>query len=345
MTSPLLTADFDYMLPPERIAQEPLSDRDTSRLMVIDRHSGRIEHTLFANIGKYFNPGDALVINTTKVIPARLNARRKSGGQVEIFLLQHLAENRWEALLKPARRIHPGESLLFESSDVHAVILETKSDGSRIIEFQGVTNFFDWLDKAGRTPLPPYIKRPVSALDNNRYQTVFADQNGAVAAPTAGLHFTPDLLNQLMERGIAIVRVLLHVGLGTFRPVQTERIQEHQMHPEFFAVSPDAAEIINSTRRNGNRIIATGTTSVRALESAAHNGNLKATSDWTRIFIFPSYQFKIIDCLITNFHLPKSTLLMLVCAFANRELILRAYHEAIEEKYRFFSYGDAMLIL
>ncbi len=338
--------DFYYDLPQELIAQDPLSDRSSSRLMVMDRATGEIEHRVFRDIIDYLNPGDCLVINDTKVIPARLIGEREgTGAAIEVLLLKRREDMKdvWEVLVKPGKKARIGTRILFGGGKLVAEVIDIVEEGNRLIQFTYDGIFEEILDELGQMPLPPYITHKLE--DKNRYQTVYAKHEGSAAAPTAGLHFTNELLEQIQKKGIDIVRVTLHVGLGTFRPVKVENILEHHMHSEFYMVSQEAADKINKARQNGGRIICVGTTSCRTIESAAaEDGTLKACSGWTEIFIYPGYKFKILDALITNFHLPESTLLMLVSALAGRENVLAAYKTAVEEKYRFFSFGDAMFI-
>ena len=338
--------DFYYDLPQELIAQDPLSDRSSSRLMVMDRATGEIEHRVFRDIIDYLNPGDCLVINDTKVIPARLIGEREgTGAAIEVLLLKRREDVKdvWEVLVKPGKKARIGTRILFGGGKLVAEVIDIVEEGNRLIQFTYEGIFEEILDELGQMPLPPYITHKLE--DKNRYQTVYAKHEGSAAAPTAGLHFTNELLEQIQKKGIDIARVTLHVGLGTFRPVKVENILEHHMHSEFYMVSQEAADKINKARQNGGRIICVGTTSCRTIESAAaEDGTLKACSGWTEIFIYPGYKFKILDALITNFHLPESTLLMLVSALAGRENVLAAYKTAVEEKYRFFSFGDAMFI-
>lgn len=342
--------DYDYNLPEELIAQHPVARRDHSRLMVLHKQDGRLEHKLFSDIIDYLLPGDILVINETKVLPARIFGRRKNtGAKIEILLLKQLTDERWEVLVKPGKRARVGESIVFYEQDGQKIIMEASiiantDHGGRILEFSYRGNFLEILNHIGTMPLPPYIKEKLT--DQTRYQTVYANITGSAAAPTAGLHFTTELLDTVQQKGIKLAKVLLHVGLGTFRPVEAEDIRAHKMHQEYYQVSPETAKLINDTRRNGGRIIAVGTTSVRTLETVADTqGIVRAGSGYTDIFIYPGYKFKCVDGLITNFHLPKSSLLMLVSAFVGREQTLQAYQEAVKEKYRFFSFGDAMLII
>ncbi|MDN5304414.1 MAG: S-adenosylmethionine:tRNA ribosyltransferase-isomerase [Fusobacteriaceae bacterium] len=336
--------DFDYYLPEELIAQTPINPRDNSRLMIVDKTNKSIEHKIFKDIIDYLNPGDVLVRNSTKVIPARLIGKKETGGLLELFLLKRLDLNKWEVLLKPAKKLKLGQKLYIgEANELVATLLEVKEDGNRIVEFEYDGIFEEILDKLGEMPLPPYIKEKLE--EQNRYQTVYAQRGESVAAPTAGLHFTKELLQKIEDKGIEIVDIYLEVGLGTFRPVQTDNILEHKMHSEFFEIPEKAANIINKAKSENRRIIAVGTTSVRTLESSVdENGKVIAQKNDTEIFIYPGYKFKIVDALITNFHLPKSTLLMLVSAFSNREFMIDTYKKAVENKYRFFSFGDAMFI-
>lgn len=337
-------ADFDYYLPEELIAQEPVEPRDASRLLVLHRRSGRLEHRVFRDIIHYLDPRDVLVVNDTRVLPARLfGARQDTGGKVEILLLRRLSPRQWEVLVKPGRRARPGTWLQFGEGLLEAEVKSTTDSGGRIVQFKYNGVFEEILDKLGHVPLPPYIRRELR--DEERYQTVYARVEGSAAAPTAGLHFTPELLDAIRKKGTTITAITLHVGLGTFRPVKTEVVEEHRMHAEYYVLEGKAVKAIEAARRAGGRVIAVGTTSTRALEAVAQRyGKLQPASGWTDIFIYPGYQFKVVDGLITNFHLPRSTLLMLVSALAGREQILQAYQEAIREKYRFFSFGDAMFI-
>ena len=335
-------SDFMYDLPEERIAQTPVEPRDHSRLMVLHRDTGAIEHKHFYDVIDYLNPGDALVINETRVVPARLIGERPTGGACEVLLLKQLAPKRWEALVRPGKKLRPGAEVIFGGGRLTAKIVETVEGGGRIVDFACEGTMEAALDELGEMPLPPYIHEKLQ--DRERYQTVYAKQEGSAAAPTAGLHFTPELLERIRAKGIDVVPVLLHVGLGTFRPVKVENIEEHEMHSEYFEVTEDAAKRINATRERGCRVVAVGTTSVRTLESAAENGRLVAKKGDTRIFIRPGYKYQMVDALITNFHLPGSTLMMLVSALYDREKMLEAYQVAVEQQYRFFSFGDAMLI-
>lgn len=340
----MLVNDFDYHLPPELIAQQPVEPRDHSRLLVLDRCQEVISDRNFFEVPSLLSPGDLLVFNDTKVIPARLFAGKEGGSsRIEVFLLKQRSGAVWECLVRPGKRVKPGTKLNFEAN-VTGTIVETTPAGGRVIEFPKEINFREWLAQVGQTPLPPYITE--SLADPDRYQTIYAQTEGSVAAPTAGLHFTQSLFGDLKERRIETGFLTLHVGLGTFRPVQTERVEEHLMHSESFTLSASLVEKIEATKKAGKKVVAVGTTVVRVLESQTDNrGRLKAGSGETAIFIYPDYQFKIIDALITNFHLPRSTLLMLVSAFAGREFALESYAHAVKERYRFFSFGDAMIIL
>lgn len=336
--------DFSYDLPQELIAQDPLEDRSSSRLMLLDKNTGAIEHKVFKDIIDYLNPGDCLVLNNTKVIPARLmGVREGTGASIEVLLLKRRENDIWEVLVKPGKKARPGDRIIFGEGKLTAEVLDVVEDGNRLIKFYYEGVFEAVLDELGQMPLPPYITHKLQ--DKNRYQTVYAKHEGSAAAPTAGLHFTPELLDQVKEMGVNIAHVTLHVGLGTFRPVKVDDVEKHHMHSEFYIVEEDQAKLINDTKKNGGRVIAVGTTSCRTLESATgEDGIVKATSGWTEIFIYPGYRFKCIDALITNFHLPESTLLMLVSALAGKEKIMHAYEVAVQERYRFFSFGDAMFI-
>jgi len=337
-------SDFDYDLPQELIAQDPIEPRDASRLLIMDKETGALSHSNFFRLTKMLKAGDVLVLNDTKVLPARLFARRKTGASIEVLLLKQVGLNTWEALVRPGKKALPGERLYFAIEGFEAKVIDHSHDGTRIIEFVYEGDFYDILDKLGRMPLPPYIKKPLQ--DQARYQPVYAREKGSAAAPTAGLHFTPDLLATLDRQGVIIVKVLLHVGLGTFRPVKVDTVEEHVMHQEFYRINQETAAAINRARAAGGRIIAVGTTSVRTLETvSAEDGTVLPGEGWTQKFIYPGYRYRAIDGMITNFHLPKSTLLMLVCAFAGRENTLAAYEEAIRERYRLFSFGDAMMII
>lgn len=337
--------DFYYELPQELIAQDPLEDRSSSRLLVLDKESGAVSHHVFKEITDYLHEGDCLVINDTKVIPARLiGSKVGTEGKIEILLLKRKENNVWETLVKPGKKAKIGTKISFGEGLLIGEVVDIVDEGNRLIQFTYEGIFEEILDRLGQMPLPPYITHQLE--DKNRYQTVYATHTGSAAAPTAGLHFTPELLDEIEQKGIEIARVTLHVGLGTFRPVKVEEITEHHMHSEFFQIDEEAARKINHAKDSGKRVICVGTTSCRTIESAAdETGHLKACSGWTEIFIYPGYQFKILDCLITNFHLPESTLIMLVSALAGREHVLAAYEEAVRERYRFFSFGDAMLIV
>ena len=338
------TSDFYYDLPQELIAQDPLEDRSASRLMVLDKKTGKIQHHIFKEIVNYLNPGDCMVINDTKVIPARLyGAKVGTDAKIEVLLLKRKENNIWETLVKPGKKAKIGTKISFGEGLLIGEVVDIVEEGNRLIQFTYEGIFEEILDKLGQMPLPPYITHQLK--DKNRYQTVYAKYDGSAAAPTAGLHFTKELLEKVKEMGVDIAEVTLHVGLGTFRPVKVDNVLDHHMHSELYMVSAEAAEKINRTKTNGGRVISVGTTSTRTLESAAdENGMLHETSGWTEIFIYPGYKFKVIDGLITNFHLPQSTLVMLVSALAGREHVLHAYEIAVKEKYRFFSFGDAMLI-
>ena len=338
------TQDFWYDLPEELIAQTPLEKRDTSRLMVLDRQTGEVSHKHFYDILDYIQPGDCLVLNDSRVLPARLLGHRPTGGAVELLLLRDLGDGMWECLAKPGRKCMPGQEIIFGDGQLTATVCEVKNDGNRIVQFHYEGIFLEVLERLGKMPLPPYIKAELQ--DQERYQTVYSRQVGSAAAPTAGLHFTKELLETLRAKGVKTAFVTLHVGLGTFRPVKAENILEHHMHSELCMMGEETAALLNETRQNGGRIICVGTTSCRTLESLVNeDGSFAAKSKWTEIFIYPGYSFKAMDGLITNFHLPESTLVMLVSAFAGRENVLAAYKEAVREQYRFFSFGDAMIIL
>lgn len=338
-------SDFNYELPEELIAQDPLLKRSDSRLMVLNRENNTIEHKHFHEIINYLNEGDCLVINDTKVLPARLmGVKEETGAAIEVLLLKRKDDKTWETLVKPGKKAKPGTVISFGDGKLVGEVIDVVEEGNRIIQFSYEGIFEEILDELGQMPLPPYITHRLE--DKDRYQTVYAKHNGSAAAPTAGLHFTNELLESIKAKGINIARVTLHVGLGTFRPVKVENIKEHHMHSEFYMIDEEAAEIINKTKANGGKIISVGTTSTRTLETAAdENGRIRPCSGWTEIFIYPGYKFKIVDRLITNFHLPESTLLMLVSALYDREKVLEAYEEAVKERYRFFSFGDAMVIL
>ncbi len=339
------TSDFYYELPKELIAQDPLEDRSASRLLHLSLADGSLEHRHFRDILEYLHEGDTLVINDTKVIPARLYGHREdTGGAVEILLLKRMEGDVWECLVKPGKKARPGSRIVFGDGRLTGEILDVDSEGNRHIRFFYEGIFEEILDQLGEMPLPPYITHKLE--DKNRYQTVYAREEGSAAAPTAGLHFTKELLEQVREKGVYIAPVTLHVGLGTFRPVKAEEVEDHHMHSEYYVVEESTARMVNESRERGGRVIAVGTTSLRTLESAAdEKGILHAGSGWTDIFIYPGYQFRIIDGLITNFHLPESTLIMLVCALGGKERVMRAYQEAVKERYRFYSFGDAMLLL
>ena len=338
------TSDFYYDLPEELIAQDPLEDRSASRLMVLDKNTGKIQHHIFKEIVHYLNPGDCLVINDTKVIPARLYGTKVgTDAKIEVLLLKRKENNIWETLVKPGKKAKIGTRISFGDGLLMGEVVDIVEEGNRLIQFSYDGIFEEILDKLGQMPLPPYITHQLK--HKNRYQTVYAKHDGSAAAPTAGLHFTPELLEEIKAKGVNIAHVTLHVGLGTFRPVKVEDVTQHHMHSEFYVVEEDQAALINETKKKGGKIISVGTTSLRTLESASsEDGILKAGSGWTDIFIYPGYRFKIVDRLITNFHLPESTLIMLVSALAGKEHIMAAYEEAVKDKYRFFSFGDAMFI-
>lgn len=337
--------DFSFDLPEELIAQDPLEDRSSSRLLVLDKESGLVSHHVFREIIDYLEPGDCLVINDTKVIPARLiGSKIGTDAKVEILLLKRKENDIWETLVKPGKKAKVGTKISFGEGILTGEVIDVVEEGNRLIQFSYKGIFEEILDQLGQMPLPPYITHQLE--DKNRYQTVYATHSGSAAAPTAGLHFTPELLHEIEKKGVSVAKVTLHVGLGTFRPVKVDDILEHHMHSEFFQIEEEQAAKVNRAKENGKRVICVGTTSCRTIESAAdENGRLKASSGWTDIFIYPGYEFKILDCLITNFHLPESTLLMLVSALAGREHVLSAYEEAVKERYRFFSFGDAMLVV
>ena len=336
-------SDFFFDLPEELIAQTPLEQRDASRLLHLDKQTGEIEHRHFYELPQYLHRGDCLVLNDTRVLPARLLGCRKSGGGVELVLLRDLGDGRWECLSRPGRKTKPGTELQFGDGELTATVEAVAEGGNRIVQFHYTGIFLEVLERLGKMPLPPYIKEELQ--DGERYQTVYSRELGSAAAPTAGLHFTPELLKQIEQQGVKLCYVTLHVGLGTFRPVKEEKIEDHEMHSEFCVISPETAETINSVKKNGGRVIAVGTTPCRTLESfAGEDGTVEAGSRWTNIFIYPGYRFRCIDALVTNFHLPESTLIMLVSALAGRENVLRAYETAVKERYRFFSFGDAMFI-
>ena len=338
------TSDFFYELPQELIAQTPLEQRDSSRLLTLNKETGEISHKHFYNIKEYLQPGDTLVLNDSRVLPARLYGKRNpTGGAVELLLLKDHGGNRWECLARPGRKLKPGALVSFGEGELEAEILEDIGEGKKIVEFKYEGIFLEVLERLGKMPLPPYIKEELQ--NGERYQTVYSKHTGSAAAPTAGLHFTNELLQEIQDMGVNLAYVTLHVGLGTFRPVSAEDINDHEMHSEFCMISKETAELLNKTKESGHRIICVGTTSCRTLESfAKDDGTFEETSGWTQIFIYPGYGFKAMDALITNFHLPESTLVMLVSAFAGRENVLAAYKTAVNEKYRFFSFGDAMFL-
>ncbi len=337
------TSDFWYDLPEELIAQTPLLQRDSSRLLVMDRQSGQISHRQFFDVFDYLKPGDCLVMNDSRVLPARLLGNRPTGGAVELLLLKDLGDKKWECLAKPGRKLQAGQEVVFGDGKLTATILEVRDDGNRVVEFHYDGIFLEILEQLGKMPLPPYIKAELQ--NQERYQTVYSREVGSAAAPTAGLHFTNELLDKIRSKGVKTAFVTLHVGLGTFRPVKVDEVTDHHMHAELCMISNETAELLNETKRNGGRIICVGTTSCRTLESLVNDdGSFEERSKWTDIFIYPGYTFKAMNGLITNFHLPESTLVMLVSAFAGRENVLNAYAQAVKERYRFFSFGDAMLI-
>ena len=337
------TSDFWYDLPEELIAQTPLEQRDTSRLLVLNKESGEVKHQHFYDVIDYLRPGDCLVMNDSRVLPARLMGHRPTGGAVEVLLLRDLGDKKWECLCKPGRKMQVGHEVIFGDGELTATVVEVQETGNRVVEFHYEGIFLEVLERLGKMPLPPYIKAELQ--DQERYQTVYSREVGSAAAPTAGLHFTNELLEKIRDKGVKTAFVTLHVGLGTFRPVKAEDISEHHMHSELCMLSQETADILNKTKAAGGRIICVGTTSCRTLESLVNeDGSFEAKSKWTEIFIFPGYQFKAMEGLITNFHLPESTLVMLVSAFAGRENVLRAYEEAVAQRYRFFSFGDAMFI-
>ncbi len=337
----MLVTDFDYELPQERIAQHPMEPRDHSRLLVVDKHTGKIEHKHFYDLPDYLKPGDVLVFNDTRVIPARLHGTKDTGAHVEVFLLTRKNATDWEVLVRPGKKLQVGAKINF-SDELACEVIEHTDFGGRVVRFKYDGIFEEILDRLGETPLPPYITAPLE--DKERYQTVYNRERGSAAAPTAGLHFTKELLQKIKDMGCEEVFVTLHVGLGTFRPVSEAKIEDHKMHKEFYTVSEEAAAAVNRAKAEGRRIIAVGTTAVRTLEAAGADGTLKAGSNWTNIFIYPGYKFRLVDDLVTNFHLPQSTLLMLVSTLSTREIMLATYKAAVEEKYRFFSFGDAMFI-
>lgn len=337
----MLVTDFDYELPQERIAQHPMEPRDHSRLLVVDKHTGAIEHKHFYDLPSYLKPGDVLVFNDTRVIPARLHGTKDTGAHVEVFLLTRKNATDWEVLVRPGKKLQVGAKINF-GDELACEVIEHTDFGGRVVRFKYDGIFEEILDRLGETPLPPYITAPLE--DKERYQTVYNRERGSAAAPTAGLHFTKELLQKIKDMGCEEVFVTLHVGLGTFRPVSEAKIEDHKMHKEFYTVSQQAADAVNKAKAEGRRIIAVGTTAVRTLEAAGADGILRAGSNWTNIFIYPGYKFRLVDDLVTNFHLPQSTLLMLVSTLSTREIMLATYKTAVEEKYRFFSFGDAMFI-
>lgn len=337
-------SDFYFDLPEELIAQTPLQKRDSSRLLLLDKTTGELSHQHFYNLIDSLHAGDCLVLNNSRVLPARLIGCRETGGSVELVLLRDMGEGKWECLSRPGKKTRPGTNLIFGDGELTATVCEVTEGGNRIVEFHYEGIFLEVLERLGKMPLPPYIKAELQ--DAERYQTVYSKELGSAAAPTAGLHFTQELLAKIAEKGVQIAYVTLHVGLGTFRPVKEDEIEDHAMHSEFCIVPDETAKIVTETKRNGGRVIAVGTTSCRTLESFANeDGSLDASSGWTNIFIYPGYRFKAVDCLVTNFHLPESTLIMLVSALAGRENVLHAYETAVQERYRFFSFGDAMFIV
>ena len=337
------TSDFYYDLPPELIAQTPLERRDSSRLMTLDKTTGEIGHHHFYDLPGFLRPGDCLVMNNSRVLPARLIGQRESGGACEVLLLIDRGEKTWECLVRPGKKLRKGAKIIFGDGQLTAEVTEVLEDGNRLVRFDYEGIFLEILERLGRMPLPPYIKEELQ--DQERYQTVYSKVSGSAAAPTAGLHFTPELLKQIEDMGVKLAYVTLHVGLGTFRPVKVDDVEHHDMHSEYCIIPPETAQIINETKQNGGRVICVGTTSCRTVESYANeDGTVRADGGWTKIFIYPGYRFRVLDGLVTNFHLPESTLIMLVSALAGKENVLHAYEEAVKEKYRFFSFGDAMLI-
>lgn len=337
--------DFDFYLPEELIAQHPLEERDSSRLMVLDKETGEIKHKIFHDVVDYLNPGDTLVLNNTRVLPARLiGEKEETGSKIEFLLLKRIGKDTWECLAKPGKKAKVGTKFSFGKGILLAEVIELGEEGNRIVRFSYEGIFEEILDRLGQMPLPPYIHETLE--DKERYQTVYSKEQGSAAAPTAGLHFTKELLKKIEDKGINVVYLTLHVGLGTFRPVKVGTIEDHHMHSEYYQLSKETADIINATKKRGNKVVSVGTTSTRTLESIGdENGEVKEQSGWTNIFIYPGYKFKIVDALITNFHLPESTLIMLVSALAGRDNVLEAYNTAVKEKYRFFSFGDAMFIV
>lgn len=337
------TSDFNFELPEELIAQTPLERRDASRLLTLDKRTGKTGHHHFYDIADMLNPGDCLVLNNSRVLPARLIGRRETGGACEVLLLIDRGENVWECLVRPGRKLKPGAKVIFGEGELTGEVVAEVEGGNRLVRFSYDGIFLEVLERLGRMPLPPYIKAELQ--ESERYQTVYSKVTGSAAAPTAGLHFTPELMEKLTRKDVKLCYITLHVGLGTFRPVKAEEITEHEMHSEYCVIPQETADIINETKKNGGRVVCVGTTSCRTIESwAGEDGVMKASAGWTNIFIYPGYRFKVLDALITNFHLPESTLIMLVSALAGREQVLAAYKEAVEEKYRFFSFGDAMFI-
>lgn len=337
------TSDFDYELPPELIAQTPLERRDASRLMTLNKVTGEIGHQYFYELPSLLHPGDCLVLNDSRVLPARLIGHRESGGAAEVLLLADKGDKTWECLVRPGRKLREGARVTFGDGALTAEVVQVLPDGNRLVKFGYDGIFLEVLERLGKMPLPPYIKEELQ--DRERYQTVYSKEVGSAAAPTAGLHFTKELLQEVQNMGVKVCYVTLHVGLGTFRPVAEENLEEHDMHSEYCTISQETADVINETKQNGGRVVCVGTTSCRTLESwAGEDGTMKASSGWTNIYIYPGYRFKVMDALVTNFHLPQSTLIMLVSALAGREHVLAAYGEAVKERYRFFSFGDAMFI-
>ena len=337
------TSDFNFDLPEELIAQTPLEQRDASRLLTLDKQTGKTGHHRFYDLANMLRPGDCLVLNNSRVLPARLIGRRETGGACEVLLLIDRGENTWECLVRPGRKLKPGAKVIFGEGELTGQVMAEVEGGNRLVHFEYQGIFLEVLERLGRMPLPPYIRAALQ--ESERYQTVYSKVTGSAAAPTAGLHFTPELMDKLTQKGVKLCYVTLHVGLGTFRPVKAENITEHEMHSEYCVIPQETADVINETKKNGGRVICVGTTSCRTIESwAGEDGVMKASAGWTNIFIYPGYKFKVLDALITNFHLPESTLIMLVSALAGRENVLAAYEEAVREKYRFFSFGDAMFI-
>ncbi|MBQ3090259.1 MAG: tRNA preQ1(34) S-adenosylmethionine ribosyltransferase-isomerase QueA [Oscillospiraceae bacterium] len=337
------TSDFSYYLPPEQIAQTPLEQRDSSRLMTLDKQTGRVGHYHFSDLKDFLRPGDCLVMNNSRVLPARLIGKRETGGACEVLLLIDRGEKTWECLVRPGKKLRPGARISFGDGKLTAEVTQVLEDGNRLVRFDYEGIFLEILEELGKMPLPPYIKEELQ--NQERYQTVYSKVSGSAAAPTAGLHFTPELLRELEDMGVRLAYVTLHVGLGTFRPVKVDDVETHDMHSEYCLIPPETAEIINRTKKEGGRVVCVGTTSCRTIESWANeDGTVRADGGWTKIFIYPGYRFKVLDALVTNFHLPESTLIMLVSALAGKENVLRAYETAVKEGYRFFSFGDAMFI-